>query len=102
MTSTSRCGCDEGGSTTDEGGVTSGGNDHEGLTTLHTGGSVASVTHVLVDSEGLAGDRGLIDLEEGIFGDNATIGWNNSTLELVRDCDGKNGIGRLTSSIWRI
>jgi hypothetical protein len=35
---------------------------------------------VLVDSERLAGNGRLIDLEEGVFGDNATIGRNNCAL----------------------
>jgi len=35
---------------------------------------------VLVNSEGFTGDGGLIDLEEGIFGDDATVSRNNGTL----------------------
>jgi hypothetical protein len=38
---------------------------------------------VLVNSEGLASDGGLIDLEEGIFGNDATISGNDGTLGMV-------------------
>lgn len=72
---------DKGGSATDEGVVTSGGNDNEGLTTLDSGGSVAVVTTVLVDSERLTSDGGLINLEESILSDDATISGDNGTLE---------------------
>lgn len=35
---------------------------------------------MLVDGKGLASNSGLVNLEESIVGDNATISWNNSTL----------------------
>lgn len=79
---------DEGSSATDEGVVTSGGDDDEGLTTLDSRGSIAVVALVLVDSEGLASDGGLINLEESIFGNNATVGGDNSTL-LRRSVNGQ-------------
>jgi len=72
---------DQGSGATDESVVTSGSNDQEGLTTLYTRRRVTLVTLVLVNSEGFTGDGGLIDLEEGIVGDNATVGWDDGTLE---------------------
>lgn len=71
---------DEGGGTTNEGVVTGGGDDHEGLTTLDGGGSVAVVSLVLVDSERLSGDGRLVNLEESVFGHNAAISRNDSSL----------------------
>ncbi|KAH6608110.1 hypothetical protein Trco_004423 [Trichoderma cornu-damae] len=71
---------DEGSGTTDEGAVTGSGDDHEGLTTLDSRGSIALVALVLVDSERLAGDGGLVDLEESALGDDATIGGDDGTL----------------------
>jgi hypothetical protein len=37
---------------------------------------------VLINREGFASDGGLIDLEEGIFGDDAAFGWDDSALYL--------------------
>lgn len=72
---------DERSGTTDESVVTGSSDDHEGLTTLDGGRSIAVVALVLVDSERLASDGGLINLKEGIFGDDATISGNDSTLK---------------------
>jgi hypothetical protein len=80
VTSTCRGGVDEGSSATDEGVVTSSGDDNKGLTTLDGGGSVALVALVLVDSERLTSDGGLINLQEGILGNDATVGGNDSAL----------------------
>jgi hypothetical protein len=71
---------DQGSGATDEGVVTGGGNDDEGLTTLDGGRSKAVVALVLVDSERLTSDGGLINLEESILSDDATISGNDSTL----------------------
>jgi hypothetical protein len=71
---------DEGSGTTDKGVVTSGGNYDESLTTLDGGRSIAVVALVLVDSKGLTSNGGLINLEEGIFSDDATVSGNNGTL----------------------
>jgi len=71
---------DERGGTADEGAVTGCGDDHEGLATLDGGGRVAGVAIVLVDSKRLAGDGGLIDLEVGVFGDDAAVGGDNGTF----------------------
>jgi hypothetical protein len=71
---------DQGSGTTDESAVTSGSDDHKGLTTLDTGRRVTLVTLVLVDSKRFTSDGRLIDLEESIFGHNATISGDNSTL----------------------
>ena len=38
---------------------------------------------MLVDGERFASNRGLINLEKGVLGYNATISWNNCTLEEV-------------------
>ena len=70
----------EGGGAADKGVVTSGGDDDKGLTTLDSGGSEAVVALVLVDSERLTSDGGLVDLEEGILGDDAAISGDNGTL----------------------
>ncbi|TFA98674.1 hypothetical protein CCMA1212_009581 [Trichoderma ghanense] len=80
VTSATRRLRDEGSSTADEGVVTSGGDDQEGLTTLDGRGSIAGVALVLVDGERLTGDGGLVDLEESTLGDDATIGGNDGTL----------------------
>jgi hypothetical protein len=66
--------------TTDESVVTSGCDDHEGLTTLNTGRSITLVTLMFVDCKGLASNGRLIDLEESIIGNNAAICGNNGTL----------------------
>jgi hypothetical protein len=80
MTSTAGCRCDQRSSATNEGAVTSSGNDHEGFTTLNSGGLVAGISIVLVNSEGLASDGGLIDLEEGVFSNDAAVGGNDGTF----------------------
>ena len=85
---------DKGSGATDEGVVTSGSNDEESLTTLDSGGSVAVVTLVLVDGERLTGDGGLINLEESIFSDDATISGNDGTLLNLEDITG-NDLGGL-------
>lgn len=71
---------DESSGTTDEGVVTGGGDDQEGLTTLDGRGSIAGVALVLVDGERLTGDGGLINLEESALGNDATISGNDGTL----------------------
>jgi hypothetical protein len=80
MTGSARGRGDKGGGTSDEGAITSSIDDHEGLTTLDGRGSVASISSVLVNGKRLAGDGGLINLEEGVFGDNATISGNDGTF----------------------
>jgi hypothetical protein len=81
---------DESSGTTDEGVITNGGDDDEGLTTLDSGRGEALVTLMLVDGERLTGKGGLIDLEESIFGNNATVGGDDSTL--LRDNELANEI----------
>jgi hypothetical protein len=88
VTSTSASRVDEGGGATDEGVVTSGGDDQEGLTTLDSRGSIALVALVLVDSERLTRDGRLVDLEEGIVGNDATIGGDDGTLLNLQDIAG--------------
>ncbi|ROW03986.1 hypothetical protein VSDG_00847 [Cytospora chrysosperma] len=81
---------DKGGSTTDEGVVTSGSDNDEGLTTLDGGGSETLVTLVLVDSERLASDGGLVNLQEGILGDNATVSGDDRTILNLENITGDN------------
>lgn len=81
MTSAGRGSVDEGSGTADEGVVTGGSDDHEGLTTLDGGGSIHGVALALVDGKGLTGDGGLVDLEVGVFSDHAAISGNDSALE---------------------
>jgi hypothetical protein len=85
---------DESSGTTDEGVITNGGDDDEGLTTLDSGRGEALVTLMLVDGERLTGKGGLIDLEESIFGNNATVGGDDSTLLNLEDITG-NDLGSL-------
>lgn len=80
MASAGRSLVDQGCGTTDESVVASGSDDYEGLAALDTGRRVALVTLMFVDCKGFTSDGGLIDLEEGIIGNDATIGWNNGAL----------------------
>jgi hypothetical protein len=91
--STGRLG-DEGSGTTNEGVVTSGGDDDEGLTTLDSGGSKAVVALVLVDSERLTGQSRLVNLEESILSDDAAISGDDGTLLNLEDITG-NDLGSL-------
>lgn len=68
---------DESSGTTDEGVVTGGSNDNEGLTTLDSGRSVTVVTMVLVDGERLSSDGGLINLAEAALSDETAISRDN-------------------------
>lgn len=80
---------DESGSATNESVVTSGGNDHEGLTTLDGRRSIARIALVLVDGQRFTSDGRLIDLEESILSNDTTIGWDNGTLNVrLEDCFG--------------
>lgn len=92
---------DQGGGATDEGVVSGGGNDDEGLATLDSRRSVAVVALVLVDGEGLASDGGLIDLEVGILGDDAAISGNDSTFLNLQDIAGDDlgGLDLLKSTV---
>ena len=81
---------DKGGSTTDEGVVAGGSDNDEGLTTLDGGGGEALVTLVLVDSQRLASDGRLINLQESILGDNATISGDDGTLLNLEDITGND------------
>jgi hypothetical protein len=81
---------DESSGTTDESVVTSRGNDHEALTTLDRGGSIAGVSLVLVNSKRFTSDGRLIDLEESILGNDTTVSWNNGTLLELEDITGND------------
>lgn len=94
MTLTGGSSVDKSGGTTDEGVVTGGGDDNEGLTTLDTGRSIALVTLVLVDGKRFTSDGRLIDLKEGILGDDATIGGNDGTFLNLENITG-NDLGSL-------
>lgn len=56
---------DESGGLTDEGVLGSSGNNGVGLATLATGGVVAGIAHVLVDSKGFTSDGGLVNGDDG-------------------------------------
>jgi hypothetical protein len=101
MASAGRSSVNESGSATNEGIVTSGSDNDEGLTTLDSGGSVALVALVLVDSKGLASDGRLINLEEGILGNDAAIGGDNGTFLDLQDIAGNNlgGLDLLESTV---
>ncbi|CAI6098591.1 unnamed protein product [Clonostachys chloroleuca] len=79
--------------TTNKGVVTSGSDDNEGLTTLDSGGRKALITVVLVDSERFTSKSGLIDLEEGTLGDDATISGDNGTIINLKDITGNDLVG---------
>ncbi|VUC35121.1 unnamed protein product [Clonostachys rosea] len=83
----------ESSSTADEGVVTSGSDDDEGLTTLDSGGREALITVVLVDSERFTSKSGLIDLEEGTLGDDATVSGNDGTIINLEDITGNDLVG---------
>lgn len=59
---------DQSSGTTDERVLSSSGDNGVGLATLATGGVVASVTHVLVDSERFTSDGGLVNSDDGATG----------------------------------
>lgn len=80
MTGTGRSSRDESSSTTDKGVVTCSSNDHESLTTLDGRRRVTLVALVLVDSERFTGNGRLINLEERVIGNNATVSRNDSSL----------------------
>jgi hypothetical protein len=90
----------EGCSATNEGGVTGGSDDDESLTTLDSGGSVDNIALVLIGSKRFTGDGGLIDLEESVFGDNATVGGDDGTFfdleDITRDDFGGFDFGQST------
>lgn len=92
---------DESSGTTNEGVVTSGSNDNEGLTTLDSGRSVTVVTMVLVDSERLSSDGGLINLAEAALGNETTISRNDRSLFDLEDVTGNDfrGLDLLESAI---
>ena len=74
-------GADERGGAPDEGAVAGVGDDDEGLAALNGRGGEALVALVLFDRERFTGESGLIDLEVGIFGDDAAIGRDDGTLK---------------------
>jgi hypothetical protein len=90
---TSRLG-DKGSSSADESVVTSSSNDDESLTSLDSGGSIAVVTGVLVDSERFASDGRLIDLNEAALGNETTISRNDGSLLNLENITG-NDLGGL-------
>lgn len=94
MTSASSGLGDKGSSSANEGVVTSSGNDDESLTSLDSGGSIAVVTSVLVDSERLASDGRLINLDEAALGNETTIRRNDGSLFNLENITG-NDLGGL-------
>ena len=90
MTGTGGSTVDESSSATDEGVVTGGSDDHEGLTTLDSGRGVHVIALGLLDSKGFTGNGGLINLEESVFGNEATVGGDNGTLLDLEDITGND------------
>lgn len=91
----------KGSGTTNESVVTGGSNDNEGLTTLDSGGSVTVITSMLVDSERLASDGGLINLDEAALGNETTVSGNDGTFLNLKDITGNDfrGLNLLESTI---
>lgn len=91
----------KGSSTTNEGVVTSSGDDDESLTTLDSGRSVTVVTMVLVDGERLSSDSGLIDLAEASLGNETTIGGNDGSFLNLENITGNDlrGLNLLQGTI---
>jgi len=92
---------DKGSSSADEGVVTSSSNDNESLTSLDSGGSIAVVTSVLVDSERLASDGRLIDLNEAALGNETTISRDDGSLFNLENITGNDlgGLDLLESTV---
>ena len=101
MTSSSSGLGDKGSSSTDEGVVTSSGDDDEGLTTLDSGRSIAVVTSVLVNSERLASDSRLVNLNEAALGNEATISRDDGSLFNLENITGHDlgGLNFLESTV---
>lgn len=87
--STRRLG-DQSSGTTDEGVVTGSSDNHESLSTLDSGRSIAVVALVLIDSQRLTSDGRLINLDEATLGDEATIGRDDGTLLNLKNITGDN------------
>jgi hypothetical protein len=92
---------DKSSGTTDEGVVTSGGNNHETLTSLDGRRGKGVVAKVLIDGKRLTGKSGLINLEETIGGDNSAISGDNGTLLELEDITGDN-LGSLNLNITTV
>jgi hypothetical protein len=60
--------------------VAGGSNNDESFTTLDGRRGVALVALMLVDGEGFAGDGRLVDLKEGLIGNNTAISGNDGAL----------------------
>ena len=88
MTSSARGFVYKGCSTTDESAVTSSSNYHESLTTLNSGGSITSIAFVFIDGERFSGDGRLIDLDESILSDDATVCGDDGTFFNLDDIAG--------------
>jgi hypothetical protein len=91
----------KGSSSADEGVVTSSSNDNESLASLDSGGSIAVVTSVLVDSERLASDGRLIDLNEAALGNETTISRDDGSLFNLENITGNDlgGLDLLESTV---
>jgi len=94
VTAASASGVHESSGAADEGVVTSGSDDNERLATLDSRGSIALVVLVLVDSERLASDGRLVNLEESVLGNDTAIGGDDGTLLDLQDIAG-NDLGGL-------
>lgn len=90
MTSASSGLGDKGGGSANESVVTSSSNDNESFTSLDSGGSIAVVTSVLVDSERLASDGRLINLDEAALGNKTTIRRNDGSFLNLENITGND------------
>jgi hypothetical protein len=101
VTGASASGVHEGSGATDEGVVTGRSDDDESLATLDSRGSIALVALVLVDSERLASDGRLINLEESVLGNDTAIGGDDGTLLNLQDIAGDDlgGLNLLESTV---
>lgn len=81
---------DECGGTADESSVSGSSDNHECFTTLDGRGSITRVSLVLIDGKRFSSDGGLIDLDVGVLGDDATVGRNDCTFFDLDDITGND------------
>jgi hypothetical protein len=94
MTRTTGCFADECSGTADESSVSSSSDNHESLASFDSGGSITIVTLVLINGERFSGNGRLINLDESVLGDDATIGRDNGTFLDLNNVTG-NDFGSL-------
>ncbi|KAH3673884.1 hypothetical protein OGATHE_001864 [Ogataea polymorpha] len=80
VTLTTRGLVDQSSSSTNEGGITGGSNNHQSLTSLDSGRREGWVSRSLVDGQRLTGKGGLVNLQETLIRNKLTVGRNNNTV----------------------